>query len=246
MAPYLTAVTQWQSEQAEKEIKEFLAGKTEALNDVDPDVWPASELMRRVIEEFFGDPTVYDSCEMVTQLHRIFEWENLAYTLHAPWWNTNTPVDGLQSLATKFFNASWAKLYIPLRPGFEEEALLSLAAIGALPQGLDLSEIDYYLADMRTNLEPMFEREFEPSSPDESRLVDSTGDVLLTPLGTNHWNHGFESDLKFKVLDRWILTTPTDGVDYEETYARCPPLPPGTEVPGDPFPPQEAGGPGEI
>jgi hypothetical protein len=222
MAQWNAKVQGWRDDQAQKEILAFLADKKDEIKNLDVNAWPPSELMRRAISELFGDPTSYHSCEMVEMLHRVFEWENLTYRLFAPWWNPNAKVDGLQSLSTTFLNASWAKLYIPLRPGYEEEAISFLASVGAIPQQAALlDDIQYYLYDMRQNVQPLFGRAYVPGIADPPE-IDGPCDILLTTLGDDVWAHSYESQLKFQVLDRWIITTPTDGVDYEESYVRCP------------------------
>jgi len=222
MAQWNAKVQNWRDEQAQKEILAFLADKKDEIKNLDVNAWPPSELMRRAISELFGDPAGYHSCEIVEMLHRVFEWENLTYRLFAPWWNPNAKVDGLQSLSTTFLNASWAKLYIPMRPGYEEDAIAFLASVGAIAQQPALlNDIEYYLNDMRQNVEPLFTRAYVPGATDPAE-IDGPCDILLTTLGDDVWAHSYESKLKFQVLDRWVVTTPTDGVDYEEAYVRCP------------------------
>jgi hypothetical protein len=241
IAAWNTTVKTWRDEQAQKEIDTFLAGKQDALKGLDVSAWPPSELMRRAIAELFGDPSNYDSCDVVEMLHRVFEWENLTYRLYAPWFNPHTQVDGLQSLSTTFMNASMARLDVPLRPGYEEEAITFLASVGAIPaQQPLLDDIQYYLDDMRANVAPLYTRTYVPSEGD-AKEVDGPCDLLLTTLGEDKWLHDYESQLKFQVLDRWVTLNPTDGVDYEEVLARCPlpedaddAAPPSVETPPTP------------
>jgi hypothetical protein len=177
--------------------------------------------MRRIIAQYFGNPQSYGSCEVVSLLQQAFEWENLSFELRAPWWSPNTEIDGLQSLQTNFTNASWAKVYVPIRPDFEEEALSWLLSIGAIPYSIEwLDDFEYYLHDMRANLQPAFERNYEPTAGDAIE-IDNPCDIELTQHGQVEWKHKFEQEPGFLVLDRWIADIPTDGVDYEEQVASC-------------------------
>lgn len=221
MGQWNTTVQTWRDEQAKKEIDAFLATKQDQIKNLDASAWPPSELMRRIIADYFGDPSAYASCEIVEMLERVFDWQNLSYSLKSPWWNPTAAVDGLQSLATTFENASFADCHVPLAKGYEEEAIAFLVAVGVIPsQQLLLDDIQYYLDDMRQNVEPLFERTYVPG-PADPLEIDGPCDILLTELGEDTWRHAYESQLKFQVLDRWVLALPTAGVHYEEIPALC-------------------------
>lgn len=211
------AVNAWRTQQAETEIRQFVEEKREELAGRDVNAWPASELMRRIISEFFLDPAQCD-CDLVSELELIFEWENLSYRLSAPWWRASTQVNGLQSLRTSFLNASWARVYIPIRPGYEERAITWLMSVGAIPRVPD--ELEYYLADLRANVLPQYERKFQPGQRDADEIAGSR-DIQLTELDSRDWDHEYERLAGFKVLDRWTVTIPTDGVDHETALSRC-------------------------
>jgi Divergent InlB B-repeat domain len=221
MGQWNTTVQTWRDQQAQKEIDAFLATKQDQIKNLDATAWPPSELMRRIIADYFGDPATYASCEIVEMLERVFDWKNLSWSLKSPWWKPNAPVDGLQSLATTFENASFADCYLPLAVGYEEEAIAFLVAVGVIPsQQPLLDDIQYYLDDMRQNVEPLFQRVYVPGPADPIE-IDGPCDILLTEIGENPWRHTYESQLKFQVLDRWILTLPTPGVHYEEIESLC-------------------------
>lgn len=83
---------------------------------------PFAELMRRVVADKLT-PDRYGSCTEVYLWHAVFEWEAASYQLYPPWWNGLAP-DAQQSEPTDFLNASWARLYVPIRPGQEAVAFL--------------------------------------------------------------------------------------------------------------------------
>jgi hypothetical protein len=211
------SIRAWQQQQAEKEIKELIDKRRQEMAGANGNAWPISELMRRVINEYFCDPTKCD-CDIVTELEHLFEWENLSYRLSAPWWKAETPVNGLQSLRTSFLNASWAHVFIPLRPGFEERAITWLMMVNAIPHVAD--ELEYYLADLRENVLPQYARNYVPSQNDAKEIA-AAKDILLTELDAQDWDNPYETNTGFKVLDRWTVTIPTDGVDFETAFARC-------------------------
>ena len=221
MGQWNTTVQTWRDQQAKKEIDAFLATKQDQIKNLDATAWPPSELMRRIIADYFGDPSAYGSCEIVEMLERVFDWKNLSFSLKSPWWNPTAPVDGLQSLATTFENASFADCYVPLAAGYEEDAIAFLVAVGVIPsQAALLDDIQYYLDDMRQNVEPLFKRTYVPGPADRLE-IDGPCDILLTELGEDAWRHAYESQLEFQVLDRWVCVRPTPGVHYEEIPSLC-------------------------
>lgn len=221
MNAYAQAVADWRKNKADEEIQLFLESKRQEFSDLDFDAWAPSELQRRILEKYFNVGAFDPSCALIEKLNRIFEWEAMSATLYAPWWSKDTEITGLQSLATDFRNASKAQVYLPLRPGFEEEALTILLAIGALqlhPSWMD--ELLYYLADMRNNLEPKFKRD-RNYGDDEWKEVTGPADIPLTNAGAAQWQSDFEIPDPFLVLRRFTAVTPTDGVDVELKGPDC-------------------------
>lgn len=53
------------------------------------------------------------------------------------------------------------------------------------------------------------------------QAVQSPLDIALTPLGSDQWVNDFERPQGFEVLDRYMVTIPTDGVDIEEGVLIC-------------------------
>lgn len=106
-------------EKRTKEVAERAAKDDEETVYFDP----STELMRRLITSFLN-PDEYNDAHEVARWHEIFEWENLSYTLYPSWWDRDE--DSGLSKETNFLTASWAKLFVPIRPGFEVEALRAI------------------------------------------------------------------------------------------------------------------------
>jgi hypothetical protein len=127
-ASYDNALRAWREEQIQKSIADLSKKKMEEVSGMINTPWPPSELMRRIIIDYFGQTPI--DYGMMHRFETLFEWENLSYELHAPW---SKPIDvnGLQSLQVGFDNASYATVYVPIRPGYEALAVSYLISLGA-------------------------------------------------------------------------------------------------------------------
>ncbi len=220
--------TAWRTEEANKEIGERRDQLKREAEDSSTDVWRRSELMRRVIHDYLDtlDEKLgvdWQECELVQILQRLFVWEEIQATLYPPWWTDASQTDSLRALQTNIFNASWAQVYIPIRQGYEGEALWLLLAAGAISGdiGAVVAQVDYHVGRMREHLLPRFERAFRPSSEDVQDVLRPNG-IQLTPIDENQqWMNNFELEAGFQVLNRFVVTVPTDGVDIEACDASC-------------------------
>jgi len=152
---------------------------------------PASELIDRVVQTFPEVQT--DEPWELEFWGQIFDWDRAGYYLYPGWWARNAARDWTKS-PSDFLNSSWAKLYIPVRPGFERVALRWMIAKvlgGSLDPELEqaLVRIDGEFRQFRTA---------------------SFGDPLETKIGT-----GDALEEKFLTLGRWTEMLPTDGTHLE-------------------------------
>ena len=154
---------------------------------------PLSELMRALVESFGSENT--DDYWEVEYWHRLFDWENASYVLYPGWWSGSPlPYPGLP--ATNFLNASWAKLFIPVQPGYEHSAMRWI-----IGRRIDLPLNERWETEIDTikqELEDYREENF--GDPQE----------YLTQVGT-----GDDVTAKFTVLGRWTDLLPTDGTHVE-------------------------------
>lgn len=198
---YKQAYAQWQIEltkwQAEVEAKlaepraqaaiQAAARKEALLATLDP----AAELIERVVTTF-PEENVNEPWE-IEIWSQIFEWERASWMLYPAWWSSSDTRDWALP-ASDFLNASWAKLYVPVRPGFERIALrwMTTKALGApvdASREAAFAQIESELSSYRT---------------------ESFGDPLETPTDADG---SFEEQVL--VLGKWEDILPTDGTHAE-------------------------------
>ncbi|EDM74938.1 hypothetical protein PPSIR1_20879 [Plesiocystis pacifica SIR-1] len=208
------AVEQWRDEQAQVQYGLQEEELATLESEIGEDTLVPSQLMNRIIDRYFqslrdGD---FDSVEL---LHRVFEWEELQATLYAPWWDGDTDNDASAS-QTEFWNASWAKLYIPVRAGFEREAVLLLIRFGALePSTPVLGSVEARVNSLPADRAALR----DPATFDGAAihaLLTSPQQIELTERDADSWTQSFEEQSGFTVLNSFLITLPTDGVDIEE------------------------------
>lgn len=83
---------------------------------------PIAEMMNRIIQHHFQTDSRDEAWE-IDFWQQVFDWEAAGYALYPSWWKTESTVRDPRREPTHFFNASWAKMYIPVRVGFERQAL---------------------------------------------------------------------------------------------------------------------------
>jgi hypothetical protein len=187
-------LAKWETEKEQRLAEPRKAAEAEAdereqalLASLDP----ASELIDRVVQSFPEVQT--DEPWELEFWGQIFDWDRAGYFLYPGWWARDGSRDWTKS-PSDFLNSSWAKLYVPVRPGFERLALRWMVA-KVLGVPLD-SETEQAIVRIDTEL-----REFRTTS---------FGDPLETKIGT-----GDTLEEKFLTLGRWTELLPTDGTHLE-------------------------------
>jgi hypothetical protein len=82
---------------------------------------PVNEMVSQIIEQHFP-PGVRDEEWEVEYWQRLFDWERASVVTYPGWWGSGAARDPLGD-PEDFMNASWAKLYLPVRVGMELFAL---------------------------------------------------------------------------------------------------------------------------
>jgi hypothetical protein len=206
-AAYQLQLQAWQQgvEEARAEARAKGAQAADAWEkDVAKQFNPIAELMNRVIAHHFP-PAVRDDCWEIDLWQNVFDWESASYTAYPAWWGgamrdwTKDPVD--------FMNASWAKLYIPVKVGFELVALRWI-----------FDKVMSHKSDAKK--EAAFAKIVKEL---ESFRTSSFGDKLETAItGTveSHTEHADDDtcpvyEEKFLCLGHWHEVMPTDGTHVE-------------------------------
>jgi hypothetical protein len=101
-------------EQAEKDVTAWIAAMWKNFS-------PMEEMIGLVVSQLFPAGIRNEFWE-IEHWRQVFDWENAAYYLYPGWWS-NQPTRDPTLPPTHFINASWARLYLPIRIGFERPAL---------------------------------------------------------------------------------------------------------------------------
>jgi hypothetical protein len=100
---------------------------------------PVNELVSQLVDRYFHpNQRVYQAWE-IDYWQRLFDWERASYSTYPQWWSGHPSRDPTRDPAD-FINASWAKLYLPVRVGMEQAALRWIygwAAARKLEAGLE-------------------------------------------------------------------------------------------------------------
>lgn len=201
---YREAYKAWQQEMRTwtakvAEIREEALGELRA----EADEWekqtlralnPIAEMMNRIVQKHFETGSRDEAWE-IDFWQQVFDWEAAGYALYPSWWKLEAGVRDPRREPTHFFNASWAKMYVPVRPGFERQALRWIFG-KTVDTPLDPEKeaaFDRLEADLRQYRLQTFghEEETPPAGP------DGTVQEKVLPLAT------------------WTEKLPTDGTHIE-------------------------------
>lgn len=120
VAEYETALRAWEDKRDQIMEAARLAAdawKAQMLRQLNP----VFELINQLIKASFP-PAVRDELWEIDLWQRLFDWEQASYEAYPSWWADGAMRDPTKD-ASDFINASWAKLYLPIRVGVEREAL---------------------------------------------------------------------------------------------------------------------------
>ncbi len=219
---YSAALQTWRDAQAQAEIDAYLV----TLQEGSPEfAWSPHSAMRAVIKQNFAgdgsglpDLSQNPGCPLIERMHALFEWENMSIRFFPPAWSH---VDDYER-ETNVENASAAKIFIPIRKGMEAQAAELLRAYGAVPQdaGTD-AVIQAALNELTTVILPKYARQYAPGNTEDQDIL-APDNISLTERGERFWRNKFEEDARFQIIDRFVATVPTDGVDFEEAVSACP------------------------
>ena len=205
-AAWEAAVATWEANNA-KAITEADA-KAKAEGDAyEAEVWQnlnaTNELLNRIVAALWP-LQLRDEASEVDLWRQLFEWESAAFDLYPSWWS-DRPMRNPLAEPTDFRNASWARVYLPLRTGREAEAL-EFILTGGDPRKLD-SAVSQIVATTLNDLKAYRAQQFgtETGGP-----VSTPGQPQGTPNNLNE---------KVLTLGRWEELLPTDGTHCEITVA---------------------------
>ncbi|MEU4794069.1 hypothetical protein AB0F95_30625 [Micromonospora tulbaghiae] len=193
VAGYLTDLQEWQDRRDEALAAAETAGD-EFEARLRAGFSPVNEMVSQIVEAHFP-ASVRDEAWEIDFWHRVFDWERASFVAYPGWWSGGD-ARAPERDPGDFVNASWAKLYLPVRAGMELTALRWI--FGKV---------------VATSLAPQVEHEL-------AAFVDE-----LTTYRTGHLGTGDEmpelttecQDVPERVycLAKWTELMPTDGTHLE-------------------------------
>ncbi|MFO1204590.1 MAG: hypothetical protein U1E63_02425 [Burkholderiales bacterium] len=191
LAQYRIALNDWEAkceEQralARKAADDWAAAMLRSLN-------PVSEMVNQIIKQSFP-PNVRDEGWEIDLWQKLFDWERASYVAYPGWW-ADRPLRDPLSDASEFINASWARLYLPVRVGMERLALRWIH--GRTTRRLDAAvetRFDAIEADLKKYRKERFGAELE----------------MMAPAADGTYQE------KYEALATWTDFMPTDGTHLE-------------------------------
>ncbi|MGC4847581.1 hypothetical protein ACLQ3F_10095 [Micromonospora sp. DT15] len=120
VAGYLTDLQAWQDARVAA-----LAAAEEAGDEFEARLRggysPVNEMVSQIVEAHFP-ASVRDEAWEIDFWHRVFDWERASFVSYPGWWSAGD-ARAPERDPSDFLNASWAKLYLPVRAGMELAAL---------------------------------------------------------------------------------------------------------------------------
>jgi len=214
-------VEAWRKSKADEEIAKLLQEKKEELNMFLASEQAHAAIIRRIMEDYFSVSTADSCCELIKRLHKLFDFENLCFTIYPAW---NASGTGCQaSQPPTIYTASCLSFFLPIFPGMESEAFAMLGAIGAIPWSTDLlSQYAAYALQAEQMRDTLYERAFNPSGWSEK--FDKPYGYHVTPYNTNspdEWSADHETSLNYEVIDAFTITTPCGGFRIDPRPMLC-------------------------
>ncbi|WP_030242178.1 MULTISPECIES: hypothetical protein [unclassified Streptomyces] len=193
LATYRTALKAWNDERDAAIETARQAGDSLELK-LKRGLNPVNEMVSQIIEQHFP-ASVRDECWEIDYWQRIFDWERASFVAYPSWWSTGATRDP-ELDPSDFINASWAKLYLPVRAGMELPALRWIYGKAVVKQ-----------------LGPEIEASFE-KLVEELRTFrgDIIGDPDEVPELTAECQ---DTPAPVRCLAKWSELMPTDGTHVE-------------------------------
>jgi|GEM_PF-2492609 len=162
------------------------------------------EVMGALIEQAFPNPSSRDEPWELDLWQRLFDFDHVSIRFYPSWWNGRVLRDP-DAGANSFMNASWARVYVPIRPNAEQAALRWLLARTLSNSGSHKIEvmIQKVVDALRTYRLTHF------GSEDEMQLGDPRQPLEHCPTFIR----------PSRCLGQWTELIPTDGTHLEVLQA---------------------------
>lgn len=173
--------------QAQKDADTWEEGIMKTMN-------PLTEMINCIIQQLFP-PAVRDECWEIELWQKLFDWDRASYVVYPGWWS-DLPMRDPTKDPSHFFNASWAKLYLPVRVGMERLALRWI-----------------FGKAVAVGLAPEIETQFEKIEEDLNRYRGNKFGSPSEIIELDRECRDFEE--KVYCVSKWRELMPTDGTHLE-------------------------------
>jgi hypothetical protein len=211
---YLADLAKWHQERAEAETANAKAHDDwEQTVRADLVKWtqaymksfsPVAAAMQLLVQSI-ATPGQRDSGPEVELWNQLFDFENAGMLLYPSWWADEAPRDPLAG-PDAFINASWARLFLPIRAGREAQGLRWLLA-GSLSAGGPNSGRERAIAKLVNEISAYRSQHF--GGGEEVRATAPVAPATCPQISAPH-----------VCLGTWTELLPTDGTHLEVLQAQ--------------------------
>lgn len=210
-ADYQKKLSEWQIQHDiwAKEVSQYRADRTAKVEAM-LEEWkknysktfdPVSAVFQLLIAHLFP-PEAYDQGFEIEMWNKIFNFEQAAFQYYPSWWSTQERRNPAKP-PDSFENASWMRVFLPMRPGFEEQALNLIIGRRVYTKPTD-PLIANAIANVLTDLAKARNDYF--GGTDEIKIIPGTPcPEIQTP---------------YICLGKWNDLLPTDGTHLEVVQAK--------------------------
>ena len=179
IAAHAIAVRDWEARcdelraQAKKAADDWEAVMLRNLN-------PVAEMISQLARDPYFPPSVRDEAWEIDFWQKLFDWERAGYMTYPGWW-ADGPLRDPTRDPSDFINASWARLYLPVRVGMERLALRWI--FGRTTRALDAAteaSFDAIEADLKKYRKSHFGDESEMMNPEPDGVFQEKYDTIAT------------------------------------------------------------------
>lgn len=208
---YNEALEQWKTEHEDWKAKDA-AAKAAAKKTADAEweevrkealkkINPVHETMAVMIANMF--PSKYrDDIWEIDLWERLFDWKNATIKLYPSWWN-DAPVRDIEASSVDFINASWARIFLPIRPEAEEDALRWI--FGVTQSGQINQTTTNYIKNVSQQIKEYRKNHF-----------GDEGEIMIEPSVDGSCSVVRDKSI---CLAKWDELLPTDGTHLEVLQA---------------------------
>ena len=162
----------------------------------------SNELLRKFVNSMFP-ADARDEIAELDMWNTVFDWDLAAARLYSGSWNGDGALRFPELSPNDFLNASWARLYLPVRPGYEDIAMLWIFTRSTTAQP-------------PASIKNFTQKILKEMDDWRSTQLGGAEEVIVTPVSGQTCPN---VEQRYVCLGTWTEDLPTDGVHIEVTQA---------------------------